>query len=85
MGPKFDGGPAVIQTLTVPYLTEGPSCAQNLTYYPPLLTCSIRLFLVFGSTCGSIQHLESNRTGTWQCEWEWQTVVCYVAITVSTA
>ena len=36
MGSEFDGGPADGQNLTVPYLTEGPSRAQNLTYYPPL-------------------------------------------------
>ena len=36
MGSEFDGGPADGQNLTKPYLTEGPSRAQNLTYYPPL-------------------------------------------------
>ena len=30
MGSEFDGGPADGQNLT-----EGPSRAQNLTYYPP--------------------------------------------------
>ena len=43
MGPEFDGGPATGQNLTRPYLTEGPSRTQNLTYYSPpvfLTTCS---------------------------------------------
>ena len=39
MGSEFDGGPADGQNLTKPYLTEGPSRAQNLTYYPPLRSC----------------------------------------------
>ena len=41
MKPEFDGGPATGQNLTVPYLTEGPSRTQNLTYYPPLY-CTVR-------------------------------------------
>ena len=39
MGPEFDGpwpGPDRRPKFDVGYLTEGPSCTQNLTYYPPL-------------------------------------------------